>query len=151
MHAPLKPHLEVVYRILRYQKTAPGKGVLFKKGKELRLEAYTNANWVGSIMDRWSTIAYCTFLGGDLITWKKQSLVARSRPETEFRTMTQGIFELLWIKIIPQNLKIKFQELMILYCDNKAAINIAHNPIYHDWTKHVEVDRHFIKEKMDCS
>ena len=52
MHAPLKPHLEVVYRILRYQKTAPGKGVLFKKGKELRLEAYTDANWVGSIMDR---------------------------------------------------------------------------------------------------
>ena len=38
---------------------------------------------------------------------------------------------------------------MKLYCDNKAAISIAHNPVQHDRTKHVEVDRHFIKEKIE--
>lgn len=52
MHAPLKTHLEAVYWILRYLKTTPSKGVLFKKGRELRLEPYTDADWVGSIMDR---------------------------------------------------------------------------------------------------
>lgn len=39
---------------------------------------------------------------------------------------------------------------MRLYCDNRFAINVAHNPVKHDRTKHVEVDRHFIKEKLDC-
>lgn len=38
---------------------------------------------------------------------------------------------------------------MEFYCDNKATISIAHNPVHHDRTKHVEVDRHFIKEKLD--
>jgi hypothetical protein len=39
---------------------------------------------------------------------------------------------------------------MNLYCDNKSAIEIAHNPVQHDRTKHVEVDRHFIKEKLEA-
>ena len=38
---------------------------------------------------------------------------------------------------------------MKLYCDNKSTINIAHNPIQHDRTKHIEIDRHFIKEKLE--
>ena len=38
---------------------------------------------------------------------------------------------------------------MRLYCDNKSAINISHNFIQHDCTKHIEIDRHFIKEKLD--
>ena len=60
------------------------------------------------------------------------------------------IYELLWLKIILEDLKIKWETPMRLYCDNKsAAINIAHNLIQHDRTKHVEVDKHFIKEKLD--
>ena len=38
---------------------------------------------------------------------------------------------------------------MKMHCDNRAAISIAHNPVLHDRTKHVEVDKHFIKEKID--
>ena len=63
--------------------------------------------------------------------------------------MAQGICELLWLKIILDDLKIKWETPMKLYCDNKSAINIAHNPVQHDRTKHVEVDRHFIKEKLE--
>ena len=151
MHAPLKSHLDAVYRILRYLKAAPEKGILFKKSEDLKLEAYTDADWVGSIVDRRSTFGYCTFLGGNLITWrsKKQHVVARSSAEAEFRAMAQGICELLWVKMILKDLKIVFQEPMVLYCDNKTAISIAHNLVQHDRTKHVEVDRHFIKEKID--
>ena len=86
------------------------------------------------------------------MTWKskKQAVVARSSAEAEFRAMAHGICELLWLKIIIEDLGIKWERSMKLYCDNKSVINIAHNPVQHDRTKHVEVDRHFIKEKLDC-
>jgi len=61
--------------------------------------------------------------------------------------MAQGVCELLWMKII-LDLKIKYEAPMGLVCDNKSAISIAHNPVQHDRTKHVEIDRHFIKEKL---
>lgn len=85
------------------------------------------------------------------MTWKskKQSVVARSSAEAEFRAMAQGICELLWLKIILEDLRIKSDAPMRLYCDNKSAISIAHNPVQHDRTKHIEVDRYFIKEKLD--
>ena len=151
MHDPKEKHLQAVHRILHYLKATPGKGLLFKKNDGLNPEAYTDADYAGSIVDRRSTSGYCTFLGGNLVTWriKKQAVVARSSVEAEFRAMAHGICELLWIKIILDDLKIKWLGPMKLYCDNKSAINIAHNPVQQDRTKHIEVDRLFIKEKMD--
>ena len=89
--------------------------------------------------------------GGTWVTWrsKKQAVVARSSAEAEFRAMALGICELLWLEIILKDLKVPIEKPMKLYCDNKSTINIAHNLVQHDRTKHVEVDRHFIKEKLD--
>nr|KYP52900.1 Retrovirus-related Pol polyprotein from transposon TNT 1-94 [Cajanus cajan] len=151
MHQPKEVHLQAALRIVQYLKGTPGRGILFKRNRNVNLEAYTDADYAGSIVDRRSTTGYCTFLGGNLVTWKskKQSVVARSSAEAEFRAMAQGICELLWLKIILEDLRIKSDEPMRLYCDNKSAISIAHNPVQHDRTKHIEVDRHFIKEKLD--
>ena len=63
--------------------------------------------------------------------------------------MTLGVCELLWSKILLEDLKIVWKRPMKLYCDNKSIIDIVYNPVQHDCTKHVEVDRHFIKEKLD--
>ena len=76
-------------------------------------------------------------------------MVARSSAESEFRIIAQGLCELLWLKIILDDLRIKWNGPMKLYCDNKSTINITHNPIQHDRTKHNEIDRHFIKEKLE--
>ena len=116
--------------MLHYLKGNPGKGILFKKNNTLALEAYTDADYAGSLVDRGSTIGYCTFLGGNLGTWrsKKQNVVARPSVESEFRVIAQGLCELLWLKIILNDLRIKWDGPMKLYCDNKSAINIAHNP-----------------------
>jgi len=69
------------------------------------------------------------------------------RPNLEL--WLKGVCELLWMKIILDDLKIKYEAPMGLACDNKSAINIAHNPVQHDRTKHIEIHRHFIKEKLD--
>ena len=75
--------------------------------------------------------------------------MVRSSKEAEFRAITRGICELLWLKTILDDLKIKWEGTMKLYCDNKMVTNIANNVIQQDQTKHVEIDRHFIKEKLD--
>lgn len=145
MHDPRESHLQVVNRVMHYLKGNPGKGILFKKNDNLTLEAYTDADYAGSIIDRRSMTGYCTFLGGNLVTWKskKQNVVARSSAESEFRAIAQGLCELLWLKIILDDLRVKWAGPMKLYCDNKSAINIAHNPIQHDRTKHIEIDKTF--------
>lgn len=68
------------------------------------------------------------------MTWrsKKQSVVVRSSVEAEFRAVAQGICELLWLKMLLEEIKVASEGPMKLFCDNKAAINISHNPVHHD-------------------
>ena len=93
MHDPRQPHLDAVYMILRYLKAAPGKGVMFTKNNHLGVESYTDADWAGCLDDRRSTSGYCTFVGGNLVTWrsKKQPVVALSSAEAEYRAMARGV------------------------------------------------------------
>ena len=63
MHSPYEEHLDAIFRILRYLKSTPRKGLFFKKGDRRTIEAYTNVDWAGSITDRSSTSGYCTFVG----------------------------------------------------------------------------------------
>jgi hypothetical protein len=150
MHSPREPHMEAIYRIFRYLKSSPGKGLLFSQHDHFKIEAYTDTNWVSSIMDRRSTSSYCTFVRGNLVTWwsKKQSMVARSSAKAEFRAIAQGVCKTLWLKILLKELGFDSNDSMRLYCNNKTAISIAHNLVQHDRTKHVEIVRHFIKEKL---
>ena len=150
MHAPSEAHMDAVNRILRYLKSAPGRGLMFSRHDHLDIEGHTDADWAGSVTDRRSTSGYFTFMGGNLVSWrsKKQNVVSRSSAEAEYRGMAHGVCELLWIRNLLDELGFKPNHSMQLNCDNKATIDIAHNPVQHDRTKHVEVDRHFIKEKL---
>jgi len=152
MHNPGEQHMNAVMRILRFLKAAPGKGILFTKNADYQnIDTYTDADWAGAIDDRRSTSGYFTFVGGNLVTWrsKKQNVVTRSSAEAEFRGMAPGLCEALWLRLLLQDLGYQSRQPIQLYCDNKAACDIAHNPFQHDCTKHVEVDRFFIKEKLD--
>ena len=90
---------------------------------------------------------------GNLATWrnKKQTIVTRSSVEAEFHAIAHDMCELPWLKQLLQEINVKEEMLMKMSCDNKVTINISHNPIHHDWTKHVKVDKHFIKEKVEDS
>jgi hypothetical protein len=90
-------------------------------------------------------------VGGNLVTWKskKQNVVSLSSAESEFRGMVKAICELLWLRKFLTELGFPPKSEMQLFCDNKASIEMAHNPVQHERTKHVEIDRHFIKEKLE--
>ncbi len=91
------------------------------------------------------------FVGRNLVTWrsKKQNVVALSSAEAEFWGMAKGLCELLWLKRLFTEIGFAPNCEMDLFCDNKAAIDISHNPVQHDRTKHVEIDRHFIKQNLE--
>ena len=75
--------------------------------------------------------------------------MVRSSAEAEFRAIAHGICEVLWIKQLLKELKVASPLPMKVFCDNKAVTAIALNAVLHDRTKHVEVDKHFIKEKLE--
>lgn len=147
---PSKDHLEAVYRILRYIKRDPGKGLLFTKSSSRDLEVYTDADWAGSPIDRRSTSGYCSYVWGNLVTWrsKKQQVVARSSAEAELRALAQGICEGIWLRRLMKDLRVNYSG-PINMCDSQSAIAIAKNPVHHDRTKHIEIDKHFINEKIE--
>ena len=85
------------------------------------------------------------------MTWrcKKQSVVSRSSAEAEFRALALGICEGMWLKRLLSELKFTVDKSLKMCCDNQAAISITKNPVHHDRTKHIEIDRHFISEKIE--
>ena len=145
MHQPQTQHMKVVNRILRYLKGTPRRGIVFQRNGHLDLQAYIDADLAGDRDERKSTLGYFTFVGGNLVTWKskKQKMVALSSAEAEFRGIAKGITKVLWIRKLLTKLGFE-QNSCEQNCDNKVAINISENPVQHDRTKHVEVDRHFI-------
>ena len=76
-------------------------------------------------------------------------MVARSTAEAELRSMASGLCELLWLRLLLTELRLFRKGPLKLKCDNQAAINLVNNPIQHERTKHIEIDRHFIKEKLE--
>ena len=150
MHSLRKVHTKVVNRILCYIKFILRKGILFKRNGEFSLEAYIDANCAVSIIDRRSTSRFYKFVKGNLVKWRsnKQLVIDRSSVEADFKAVENRICELLWLKIILEDLKIQWKELWN-YWDNKLAINIAHNLVQHNRTKYVEMYQHFIEEQLD--
>ena len=150
MHDPRKQHMEAAYRILKYLKGSPGKGLWFRTCGHLRIEGYCDADWTSCLDDRRSTSGYCIFVGGNPVSWhsKKQEVVARSTAKAEYRAMAVSLCEMIWIRSLLSELRLFRKNPLQLWCDNKSAINIANNPAQHDRTKHVKIDRFFIKENL---
>ena len=124
--------------------------MLYKNRGHTEVVGYTDADWVGSPTYRRSTSGYYVFIGGNVISWKskKQDVVARSSAKAEYRAMTLTTCELIWLKHLLRELRFGKDEQMKLICDNQIALHIVSNPVFHERTKHIEVDYHFIREKI---
>jgi hypothetical protein len=84
------------------------------------------------------------------VTWKskKQTVVARSSAEAEYRAMSNTTSELTWLQHFLQEIGFATPTPIPLFCDNQAAIHIASNSVFHERTKHIEVDCHFVRDKI---
>ncbi|KAM2944179.1 hypothetical protein COP2_027257 [Malus domestica] len=150
MHSPTMEHFNLVKRILRYLKGSVGRGIIMKNNASTQITGYCDADWVGNSIDRKSTTGYCTFVGGNLVSWKskKQTVVARSSAEAEYRAMASTACELIWLKGLLCDLGVFNHQSMSLFCDNQAAMHIASNPVFHERTKHIEVDCHYVRTQV---
>ncbi|XP_020219731.1 uncharacterized protein LOC109802735 [Cajanus cajan] len=118
---PHSGHMDAAHMLLRYLKHTVGRGILFKTNSDTKLHAYLDADWGSYIDSRRSTTGFCVFLGNSLVSWKakRHNTVSKSSAKVEYRSLAS------------------------------AAIHIASNHTYHERTKHLEIDLHYVKEQVD--
>jgi hypothetical protein len=150
LSSPTLVHYETACRVVRYLKGTPGRGLFFSSTSTIQLLGFADADWANCVDTRRSTSGYCFFLGTSLVSWraKKQNTVSRSSTEAEYRSLSFAACELQWLISLLADLHITCQKPPVLYCDNQSAVHIASNPVFHERTKHLEIDCHFVRDKV---
>ncbi|KAH9803881.1 retrovirus-related pol polyprotein from transposon RE1 [Citrus sinensis] len=148
--APTMQHLMACKRVLKYLKKTQDYGLKFVKDGDLKITAFTDADWGSDLDDRKSIGAYCVYLGNNLISWssKKQTVVTKSSAESEYRALASAASEIAWLKSLFLEMEVYCVERPTIWCDNISATELAKNLVFHSRTKHIEIDVHFIRDKV---
>ena len=111
---------------------------------------YCDADWGQSPDDRRSVTGYVFLLAGGAISWqsKKQKTVALSTVEAEYMAAAQSTKEAIWWRSTIQGLGYSIDQPTPLYSDNQGAIALAKNPEHHSRTKHIDIQYHFVRERV---
>ncbi|KAL2230510.1 UNVERIFIED_CONTAM: Retrovirus-related Pol polyprotein from transposon RE1 [Sesamum indicum] len=115
----------------------------------LHLSVYSDAYCAAYVDSRRSLTGYCIFFVSTPISWntKKQTTVSRSTKEAEYCCIVEASCELTWVSFVLQDLLIPLNTPVPFYCNNKTALHITENPIFHERTKHIEIDCHIVRDK----
>jgi hypothetical protein len=152
MSCPTEEHMDAVRRIFRYVKgTIDFKLVLGGSMESMMLKGFSDADWGANDTTRKSISGYCFTLGAGAITWssKKQKSVALSSTEAEYMALTQAVKEAIWLNRLLEDLDHKASGGVPILVDNQSCIALAKNPEFHSRTKHIDIQYHFIREKVE--
>lgn len=127
-----------------------GLGLHIRRSLSTLVSAFSDADWAGCADDRRSTGGFAVFLGSNLISWsaRKQATVSRSSTEAEYKSMANATAEVMWVQTLLRELGVKAPNSARLWCDNIGATYLSANPVFHARTKHIEVDFHFVRERV---
>ncbi|KAK6145658.1 hypothetical protein DH2020_022478 [Rehmannia glutinosa] len=147
---PTTVHWAVVTRILRYLRGILFESLLFPSTSSLELRAYSDSDWASDPTNRKSTTGFSIFLGYSLISWKskKQNVVSRSSTEAEYREMASTTTEIVWLRWLLADMGVHLSSPTPMHCDNQSAIHIAHNSVFHERTKHIEIGCHVTRHHL---
>jgi histone deacetylase 1/2 len=150
LHAPTTVHWTAAKRILRYVKHTLTVGLTFSKSTSTLVSAFSDADWAGSVDDRRSTGGFAVFVGPNLVSWsaKKQNTVSRSSTEAEYKSLANATDELIWVQSLLTELGVRLTQRPCLWCDNLGATYLSANPVFHARAKHIEIDFHFVRERV---
>jgi len=150
MHDPREPHLAALKHILRYVRGTLHLGLLLRPSTQSDLLVYSDADWAGCLDTRKFTSEYAVFLGDNLVSWssKRQNAVSRSSAEAEYRAVANAVAEVSWLRQLLVELHVPLRRTALVYCDNISTVYMSSNPVQHQRTKHVEIDLHFVRERV---
>uniref|UniRef100_A0A0V0GS79 Putative ovule protein n=1 Tax=Solanum chacoense TaxID=4108 RepID=A0A0V0GS79_SOLCH len=114
------------------------------------MTTFCDDDWASCVLTKKSVTGYMVKVGRSLVSWKakKQTIVSKSSTEAEYMSIASTVSELVWLLGLLKEVGAEVQLPVQVYSDSKAAIQIAANPVYHERTKHIEIDCHFIREKL---
>ncbi|XP_026410095.1 uncharacterized protein LOC113305228 [Papaver somniferum] len=150
MEKPCVSHWIAAKRVLRYVKGTLEYGLMYTGSKECSLHGFVDADWAGDMNDRRSTTGYCFYMGSAAVSWcsKKQRNVALSSTEAEYVASTMATQECIWLKRLIGDISNKVDYSVPIKCDNQSAMQLAANPVFHARSKHIEIQHHFVREKV---
>ncbi|KAK2991758.1 hypothetical protein RJ640_015492 [Escallonia rubra] len=150
MENPTTYHFKVAKRILRYLKRTIDLGIFYPASGDMKLVGYSDSDWARHVDDRKSTTGFVFYFGESAFTWtsKKQSIVTLSTCEAEYVAATLTVCQAIWLRSLLKELSFIQDELTQIYVDNKSAIALAKNPVFHDRSKHIDTRYHFIRESI---
>ena len=150
MAHPITSHLQAAKHILRYLKGTATHGLSIHASPSWSLQGYTDADWASCPNDRRSTNGFCLFFSTNLISWSstKQRVVSRSSAELEYRALAFLAAEVSWLQFLLKELCIPQPDTPLIWCDNINAAALAANSVFHGRSKHIEIDLHFVRDKV---